>query len=271
MPLRQHRTSSPPRTHHRSFFLALALLPWLGACASAPADKAARAESAAHDDPIEPTNRQIFSFDQFIDKHAMKPVARTYRDYVPEFVQHRLHDFLANLQGPVIEINDQLQGNVTRGWTTFERFAVNTTVGGLGLFDVASDWDLPFHDADYGQTLGVWGIAEGPYVVLPFLGPSNARDAVGTGLGFVLDPLAFVGGANALYAGYARGAANAVDDRADQLDSLDALEADAIDFYARMRSAYRQHRALVVAQGIAGSDDVASSGSPGDATALVDP
>jgi phospholipid-binding lipoprotein MlaA len=136
---------------------------------------------------------------------------------------------------------------------------------------VASDWNFPFHDADYGQTLGVWGVGEGPYVVLPFLGPSNARDAVGAAAGFVLDPLAFVGGANALYAGYARGAANAVDDRADQLDSLDALEADAIDFYAKMRSAYRQHRALVVAQGIAGSDDVVAARSPGGATALADP
>jgi len=271
MPHRKHLISSQKRLRYRFLtLLAIALLPGLGACAQAPADPAAHAAFEERNDPIEPANREVFAFDQFLDKHTMKPLARAYRDYVPEFVQNRLHDFLANLQAPVIEINDQLQGNVTRGWVTFERFAVNTTVGGLGLFDVASDWNLPFHDADYGQTLGVWGVAAGPYVVLPFLGPSNARDAVGTGLGFFLDPLGFVGGTNALYAGYARGAANAVDDRADQIDPLDALEADAIDFYAKMRSAYGQHRALVVAQGVAGKDDV-DTASSSDATALADP
>lgn len=241
------------RGSRRRFAFAMALLlPSMLAsgCATPPADPDARADFDARNDPVEPANREVFAADQFLDKHTLKPVAEAYRDYVPTVMQLRLHNFLANLQDPVIEANDLLQGNFSRGWVTFQRFAVNTTVGGLGLFDVAEGWDLPFHDADYGQTLAVWGVGEGPYVVLPILGPSNVRDAVGTGLGFVLDPFAFVGGANALYAGYARGAANGIDDRADQLDTLDALEKSSIDFYAATRSAYRQHRNFEIAQAL---------------------
>jgi phospholipid-binding lipoprotein MlaA len=233
-----------------AFILAVLLAPLLGACATPPTDPAARADFDARNDPIEPTNREIFAVDQFLDRSAMKPVAQTYRDHVPVDLQHRIRDFLANLQDPMIEINDLLQGNFTRGWVTFRRFAINTTIGGLGLFDVATGWDLPFHDADYGETLAVWGIGEGPYVVLPILGPSNVRDAIGSGLGFVLDPLGFVGGTNALYAGYARGVANGIDDRAENIDTLDGLERDSIDFYATLRSAYRQHRAYEIAQAI---------------------
>lgn len=262
-----------PRLSRAGFALVLAVLlaPLLGACATPPTDPEARADFDARNDPIEPANRDVFAFDQFLDKYAMKPVAETYRDYVPVVVQHRLHDVLANLQDPVIEINDLLQGNFNRGWITFQRFAINTTVGGLGLFDVAADWDLPFHDADYGQTLGVWGFHEGPYVVLPLLGPSNLRDAIGSGMGFFLDPLGFVGGTNALIANYARGAANGIDDRADQLDTLNGLEENAIDFYATLRSAYRQHRAHEIAVALGKADQPASSSVTLSSPELIDP
>jgi phospholipid-binding lipoprotein MlaA len=242
--------------------VCIVLASLLGACATPPTDPGARADFDARNDPIEPANRDVFAADQFLDKHVMKPVAEAYRDHVPDVVQHRLHDLLANLQDPMIEVNDLLQGRFDRGWITFQRFAINTTVGGLGLFDVAEDWNLPFHDADYGETLAVWGIGDGPYLVLPVFGPSNVRDAVGTGLGFVLDPLGFVGGANAAYAGYARSAANAVDDRADELDSTNALEEGSIDFYAALRSAYRQHRAHEIAEAIGET----KATQPGDVT-----
>jgi phospholipid-binding lipoprotein MlaA len=144
---------------------------------------------------------------------------------------------------------------------TFQRFAINSTVGVLGLFDVATDWELPFHDADYGQTLAIWGIGEGPYLVLPILGPSNLRDAVGSGMGFFLDPLAFVGGTNALYAGYARGVAHGVDDRADRLTTLDDLEKNSMDFYATLRSVYRQHRDFEIAQALGKSEPTPTASS----------
>ncbi|HEX4194259.1 MAG TPA: VacJ family lipoprotein [Stellaceae bacterium] len=263
----------PPRSRAGfALLLVVLFLPLLAACATPPTDPAARADYDARNDPIEPTNRDVFAVDQFVDKNAMQPVAQAYRDYVPVVVQHRLHDLLANLQDPVIEINDLLQGNFARGWVTFQRFAINSTIGGLGLFDVATDWDLPYHDADYGQTLAVWGIADGPYVVLPILGPSNVRDAVGTGMGFFLDPLGFVGGNNAFIANLSRGVANGIDDRADNLDTLKALEDNSLDFYATLRSAYRQHRQHEVAEALGKADQPEGGssvtlGEPG----LVDP
>lgn len=242
--------------------LAALSLPLLGACATPPSDPQARAAFDARNDPAEPTNRDVFAFDEFVDKNAIKPVAKAYRDDVPVVVQNRLHDFLLNLHAPVIEINDILQGNFSRGWITLQRFAVNTTVGGLGLFDVASDWDLPFHNADYGETLAVWGIGEGPYVVLPIFGPSNVRDAVGTGLGFVLDPLTWVGGTNAMYANYSRAGAGGVDTRANTIAATDALEQNSLDFYAAARSAYRQHRAAEIADAVGKTNGP----QPGDVT-----
>ncbi|HXE27183.1 MAG TPA: VacJ family lipoprotein [Stellaceae bacterium] len=262
-----------PSSWRAGFALVLMLLfPLLAGCATPPSDPEARADFAARNDPLEPTNRQIFAADEFLDRNALKPVAQAYRDYVPDVVQHRLHDLLANLQDPVIEVNDLLQGNFARGWVTFQRFAINSTIGGLGLFDVAADWDLPFHDADYGQTLAVWGIGEGPYLVLPILGPSNLRDAVGSGMGFFLDPLGFVGGTNALIANYARGATNGIDDRAQHLDTLDDLEKNSMDFYATLRSVYRQHRAFEIAQALgktepAPAESSVTLGAPG----LLDP
>ncbi len=255
---------------HSALLLAALLAPLLGACTTAPADPQARADYDARNDPAEPTNRDIFAVDDFVDKNAIKPVAKAYRDDVPVVVQNRLHDFLLNLHAPVIEINDILQGNFTRGWVTLRRFVVNTTVGGLGLFDVASDWDLPYHDADYGETLAVWGIGEGPYVVLPILGPSNVRDAVGTGLGVVLDPFFWVGGSNAMYARFSETGANGVDTRANSIDATDAIEQNSIDFYAAARSAYRQHRASVIAEAV-GKANGASGNVTLDEPSLIGP
>ncbi len=242
MPDKDRVFPAPPSARRFGFLLVFGLCFFLGACATPPSDPTARAAFDKTNDPIEPTNRTIFAANDFLDKHTLKPVARAYRDHVPDLIQEGLHNVLANLQEPMIGLNDLLQGSPDRAWISFQRFMLNTLIGGLGLVDVASGSGIPFHDADFGETLGVWGIGEGPYVMLPVFGPSNIRDAVGIGAGFVLDPLGFVGGTNALYAGYARSGANAIDDRADQLDNLDELERDSVDFYAKLRSVYRQHR-----------------------------
>ena len=110
------------------------------------------------------------------------------------------------------------------------------------MVDVAAKWGLPPHKADFGQTLAVWGVGEGPFVELPLLGPSNPRDAVGTVVDLALNPLTFVGGAPATIAGAATGGANLVDTRAQHLQDLDALERKSLDYYASLRSVYRQHR-----------------------------
>ena len=116
-----------------------------------------------------------------------------------------------------------LQGKVKQAWQSVQRLAVNSTVGVAGVFDVASQLGLPQHKADFGQTLAVWGVGEGPFVELPLLGPSNARDAVGTAVDMALNPLTFVGGAPATYAGVATGSANVVDTRAQHLHDCDHI------------------------------------------------
>jgi phospholipid-binding lipoprotein MlaA len=129
---------------------ALVSILFLVACAAVPNDPEARAAYDRANDPAEPTNRTIFAGNQFVDRNALRPVARAYEDYVPGGVRKSLHNFVANLKEPAIAVNDVLQANFSRAWNTTQRFVVNSTVGGAGLFDVASDWDLPRHEADFG-------------------------------------------------------------------------------------------------------------------------
>jgi len=224
----------------------------LGACAEIPTDPAARQAYDEANDPAEPTNRVIFDGNQWVDRNALQPVARGYQEYVPGGVRDSLHNFSRNLKEPVVLVNDVLQGNVSRAWTTTQRFAVNTTVGGAGLFDVARDWDLPAHEADFGQTLGVWGVGPGPSVQLPLLGPSNLRDTVGTGLGLFGDPMGYVPGSTMQVVTMTGSAVGAVDGRARMLGATDELEKNSVDYYAALRAMHAQHRAAFIEEGKAG-------------------
>ena len=246
-------------TTHRSIRpimrCALVLTPVLSllACARVPTDPEARAEYELTNDPAEPTNRRIFAGNLFLDRHLLKPVARGYED-LPGRVRNSLHNFVSNLGQPAVAVNDLLQGNVSRAWNTTQRFAINTTVGGAGLFDVATEWNRPVHKADLGQTLGVWGIGTGPAVQLPLFGPSNLRDSVGLVVGLATDPTNFVPGGTAVTAVRATsGTVGFVDTRADLLDATDALEHNSLDYYAALRSAAAQRRAALVAEGKIGA------------------
>jgi phospholipid-binding lipoprotein MlaA len=139
----------------------------LGACAAVPTDPMARSVYDEANDPAEPTNRVIFDGNQWVDRYALQPAARAYQDHVPGGIRNGLRNFSQNLKAPVVLVNDVLQGNMSRALTTTQRFVINTTVGWAGLFDIASGWNLPAHQADFGQTLGVWGIGPGPSVQLP--------------------------------------------------------------------------------------------------------
>jgi phospholipid-binding lipoprotein MlaA len=218
------------------------LLLCCGGCASSPKGEAAADEAESDNDPAEGVNRAIFKANLGVDRAVMKPVAKAYREHVPDAVQTGVHNVVQNLKEPAVAVNDLLQGNVGNAWQSVQRLAVNTTIGAAGVVDVAAKWGLPPHKADFGQTLGVWGVGEGPYIQLPLLGPSNPRDALGTAVDLALNPLTFVGGAPATYAGVATGGANAVDKRAEHLEDLDALERNSLDYYAALRSVYRQHR-----------------------------
>jgi phospholipid-binding lipoprotein MlaA len=251
----QSKGLPPPRrrwTGTLASGIALALTLTLAACAHPPADPEARAEYELQNDPAEPTNRVIFSGNKFVDDHALQPVARGYEDYVPDRVRKSIHNFVSNLGQPSIAVNDALQGNFSRSWNTIQRFAINTTVGGVGLFDVATDWNRPGHLADFGQTFGVWGAGPGPSVQLPIFGPSNVRDSIGKVADLLTNPANLVSGGTAATISGASEGAGFIDQRADLLSTTDALEHDSLDYYAALRSIMAQRRAALVAEGKAG-------------------
>lgn len=222
------------------------------ACARVPAEPEARAEYERNNDPAEPTNRAIFHGNKFVDDNALQPVARAYQEHVPDRVQKSVHNFTSNLGQPAVALNDVLQGNFSRSWSTVQRFVINTTVGGAGLFDVATDWNRPGHSADFGQTLGVWGVEPGPAVQLPVLGPSNVRDSFGKVVDFLANPMGLIPGGAIATVDTAAKAAGVVDGRARALSVTDTLERESLDYYSTLRFAAAQRRVAIVEEGKAG-------------------
>lgn len=228
-------STARPQRRSAAVIAALALC---AGCSTAP--------PGAANDPLEKINRAVFAADRAADRAVLKPIAEAYHEKLPAAVQAGVHHVVGNLSEPRVAVDTMLQGKPTRALEALQRLAVNTTVGGVGVFDVAQSWGLAPHDADFGETLGLWGVKGGPYLMLPLLGPSNLRDALGTAVDFALDPLAYFSGAAILYARLASGSAKLVDTRAAHLQDLDALEAGSLDFYAALRSAYGQHRAAEI-------------------------
>jgi phospholipid-binding lipoprotein MlaA len=232
--------------------LTAAACPLARAEDSQPIARADRGASSSPDDPAEATNRQIFEVNQSIDRHVLKPVATSYEEDLPQGVREGTHNFVTNIEAPNIFVNDLLQGNLTRAATTTGRFLVNSTAGAAGFFDVANAIGLRGHEADFGQTFGVWGVDSGPSVQIPLFGPSNVRDSIGFVVGFVADPLGYVSGTTVTIIRAASGGAGVVDGRARVLAATDALEESSIDYYSALRSASAQHREALVEEGRAG-------------------
>jgi phospholipid-binding lipoprotein MlaA len=231
---------------------AMVSILFLVACAHAPTDPEERAAYDRANDPAEPTNRTIFAGNQFVDRNVLRPAARAYEEHVPDRARKSIHNFVSNLKEPSILVNDALQANFSRAWNTTQRFVINTTAGGAGLFDVATDWDRPHHEADFGQTFGVWGIGTGPSVQLPIFGPSNVRDTVGKVGDLLANPLSFIPGGAMTGIEVAGGVGGAVDGRANLLPTTDALEKTSLDYYASLRSMQAQRRAALVEEGKVG-------------------
>ncbi|MCA8901503.1 MAG: VacJ family lipoprotein [Hyphomonas sp.] len=166
-------------------YTACAAVLGLAACATTPPPT----DPGAVPDPYEGFNRQMFAFNNGVDKYALGPAASAYETVTPEFARDRVGDFLRNLRAPVIFVNDVLQAEPSRAADTFTRFTINTTIGLAGLWDAADHFGVEHHGEDFGQTLAVWGIDSGPYLVLPFIGPTTPRDALGMGVDRALDPL----------------------------------------------------------------------------------
>ncbi|HEX3973803.1 MAG TPA: VacJ family lipoprotein [Stellaceae bacterium] len=222
----------------------------MSACATPPTDPASRAQFDANNDPLEPMNRQIFAFDMFVDQWVIKPFAQVYHNVIPDPGKDAVRNFLGNLHEPVIFANDLLQTEFQRAGWTAERFALNSTIGVGGVFDVATRWGIEKQSGDFGQTLAHYGVPEMIYLVLPILGPSNPRDVVGMVADGYADPFSYLAydyGADV--ATYARWGAEGLDEREQNLGNLDELQKNAIDLYAEIRSLYRQHRAAELRHG----------------------
>ncbi|MBV9044925.1 MAG: VacJ family lipoprotein [Alphaproteobacteria bacterium] len=214
----------------------------LGACSTPQ-------QSAADNDPFEGLNRRVFSFNQGLDSRVALPVATFYRSAAPGPVRDHVHYFLTNLHLPVTAANDILQGHFERSGEALGRFAVNTTLGVGGVFDVATDWDMPYHQEDFGQTMGWYGVGEGPYLVLPLLGPALPRDLAGQFVDRYFDPLGYLAFKNRLYWTYTRSALTFLDARSRSIDTLREIQRSSIDLYATTRSLYRQSREAEIRNG----------------------
>ncbi len=222
----------------------------LACCATPPSDPAARAEFEKTNDPFEPVNREIFDFNLFIDRVALKPIARGYVAVVPEAGRDAVRHFLDNLHEPVVFANDLLQGQFKRAHDTFARFLMNTTFGLGGVMDLASKEGLEKQSGDFGQTLYSWGVPDGPYIVIPIVGPSNVRDGIGMGVDGYADPWDHLAwNYHYWYLTLVRAGVDGIDKRARNLDTLDELQRNAIDFYAELRSLWRQRRASELRHG----------------------
>lgn len=220
----------------------------LGACATPPPHVSAA--DAPMPDPFEGLNRHIFAINDAVDTVLIRPAAFVYREATPWPVKDIISNFLNNLTLPLTIIHDLLQGKPEQAQVAFGRLFINTTVGIGGLFDIATPAGYPLHQEDMGQTLGVHGIEPGPYLVLPLLGPSSFRDALGTAVDAFIDPVTIasygVTDGFALRAG--RGAAAGFVRRVDLIEPLDAMR-QSLDYYAAVRSAYRQQRASQIRDG----------------------
>jgi len=221
-------------------------------CASMPdpTDAEAVAEFEEINDPGEPANRAVFEFNRGLDTVIVKPAAGMYRHIIPPPVREGIHNALNNLRSPVVFFNDILQGEFGRAGTTLMRFVINSTIGVLGLGDPATDFGFEYHNEDFGQTLATWGVDEGPYIMLPIFGPSNPRDAVGLVVDFISDPLNWwATNTDREFITYSRSGTRAVDGRARNYDVLEDLERSSLDFYAAIRSLYRQRRIDEISNG----------------------
>jgi phospholipid-binding lipoprotein MlaA len=214
-----------------------------------------------HDEPI---NRKVFAFNKVVDHAVIRPVARGY-SHLPRPVRNGVRNFSQNMREPLVFANDLLQANILRSLNTAGRFVVNSTVGVVGIFDVANHWGMPHHDADLGQTFGVWGMGPGHTVELPIFGSSNVRDSVGRILTMsfnrlgdnsdtvqTLDTIKTVGGI--------------VDGRARALPLTDRLE-QSPDYYAALRDSAAARRVALVADGREGA--VREAVSPGEGRAAT--
>ncbi len=224
--------------------LLCALLSLLSACATV--------EVADQRDPWESWDRSVHDFNEGFDDYAMKPVAKGYRWIMPDFIDVAITNVFSNIYDIGVTVNDALQGKFKQSGMDFSRFLVNSTVGIAGLIDVASMIDLPKHDEDFDQTLGYWGVPTGPYLVLPFFGPSSPRGVLGLAGDFALDPTSYL----AFPISSSINTVNATDTRADYLGVENMTEeASVFGEYEMNRNSYLERRLYLISDGVESAED----------------
>jgi phospholipid-binding lipoprotein MlaA len=223
----------------RELFVILALGMAVSGCAASD-----NQEAAAADDPFEPMNRFFFDFNQRLDRHAALPAATFYTDTVPKPVRGSIHNMLYNLGGPADVANDILEIHFQDAAGAAARFVVNSTLGVAGIFDVATGWGLPEHTRDFGETMGSYGVPQGPYLVLPFRGPTAVRDFAGNYVDGFFSPLYYlhIQFTGKQYVGLVKSTIGSVDNRANNIVTYQDIERASVDFYATMRAYYHQRR-----------------------------
>ena len=207
-------------------------------------------------DPFEPLNRVTFGAAVALDRLVSRPVALVYGQFVPMPIRDSVRNVLNNLNSPVIFVNDVLQGQFERASITFLRAFINSTFGIVGMIDVAQDFGLPRHSEDFGQTLAVYGVGEGPYIFLPVIGPGNPRDLIGRAIDFLFDPLTYFTWRHSPAILYARFGIDMLDLRERNMENLDYLEASSADLYASLRGLYRQSRTYEIQNGVIVVEDL---------------
>jgi phospholipid-binding lipoprotein MlaA len=200
-------------------------------------------------DPFEGFNRAMYSFNNGLDRAVLSPVAHGYETVAPLVVRNRVRDFIDNWKAPVWFANDVLQGDIGHAGVTASRFALNTTVGGLGVYDFAAKHaDLPKRDEDFGQTLGTWGVGNGAYLMLPVLGPTTFRDLTGTVVDVVFDPFTWAQFEGDTAYRVTTRTLDVVDIRVQTDPAIEAVR-ESLDPYAQARALYIQSRAERVRNG----------------------
>jgi phospholipid-binding lipoprotein MlaA len=210
----------------------------LGGCATGP--------YADPRDPFEPVNRAVYSFNELLDRVLVKPLAQGYNAVMPGPANQGVTNFFNNLRDVTSAVNNLLQLKVGRAASDVGRVAINSTIGLLGLIDVASNMNIPSYKEDFGQTLGVWGFGSGPFIVWPLIGPSSGRDSVGLVADWFTDPITYIDDSTVRWT--LRGL-NIVDTRAGLLNATRVVDQAALDPYAFIRDAFLQRRESQVHDG----------------------
>ncbi len=227
-------------------FNVLCIIIWVALTGCATTDKEPLSEDASYlssegIDPYENFNRDVYGFNETVDEYVAQPVSDAYRWVTPQFVQTGVSNFFSNLQDINVMLNGMLQGKFEQGGADAGRFLLNSTFGVLGLFDVASKAGLDKHEEDFGQTLAVWGVPQGPYLVLPFLGPSTSRGVPGGIFDTAANPTSYVGLPVQLV--------SMLNARANAEGSLQLIDEAALDPYVFTREAFLQHRKYLISDG----------------------